>query len=88
MPDGSKPMDVLGIVRDVLGAYTKQPRLYEAPPGEVSLQSLEIASVDMIGVVIELEDRFGRVIDESRIHELRTIADLVFALEGSCPPAS
>ena len=88
MRDASESLDVLGVVRGVLAAYTKQPRLYDAPPAEVSLQSLDIASVDMIGVVIELEDRFGRIIDESRIHELRTLADLVFALEEPCPPAS
>ena len=83
--------DVLRVVRDVLGAYTHQPRLHEAPPSEVSLQSLDIASVDMIGIVIELEDRFGCAIDESRVHELRTVADLVGALalgEEPCPPTS
>lgn len=89
MGEGSRSTDVLGVVRDVLGAYTKQPRLHTAPPADVSLQSLDIASVDMIGVVIDLEERFGRAIDESRIHELRTVADLVGALEEEpCPPRS
>lgn len=73
--------NVLEIVREVLAAYTEEPRLTTAPPAEVSLQSLAIASVDMIGVVIELEERLGHAIDETRIHELRTIADLVEALE-------
>lgn len=75
---------VLGVVRGVLGRYTTQPRLSGAPPEEVSLQSLDIASADMIGIVIELEDRFGRVIDETRVHELVTLADLVRALEEPC----
>lgn len=75
---------VLIVVREVLSVYTKETRLLSAPPSEVSLQSLAIPSVDMIGIVIELEGRFGRVIDESRMHELRTIADLVRALEDSC----
>ena len=77
-------VDVLRVVRDVLSAYTDQPRLHSAQPEEVSIQSLEIASVDMIGVVIELEDRFSCAIDETRIHELRTIADLTAALAESC----
>jgi acyl carrier protein len=77
-------MNVLDIVREVLGAHTDEPRLFEAPPAEVALQSLEIASVDMIGIVIELEDRFGRNIDEMRLHELYSVADLVSALEEAC----
>ena len=75
---------VLDIVRQVLSAHTQEPRLFSAPPAEVSLLSLSIPSVEMIGIVIELEDRFGRPIDELRMYELRTVADLVLALEGSC----
>ncbi len=75
---------VLATVREVLSAHTKDPRLTTAPPSEVSLKSLAIPSVDMIGIVIELEERFGRVVDESRMYELRTVADLVRALEESC----
>jgi acyl carrier protein len=75
---------VLQIVREVLAAYTPETRLTSAPPDEVSLHSLSIASVDMIGVIIELEDRFGEVIDESRVHDLRTVADLVTAIEEAC----
>jgi acyl carrier protein len=74
----------LATVREVLSPHTKDPRLTSAPPAEVSLQSLSIPSVDMIGIVIELEERFGHVIDESRMYELRTVADLVHALEESC----
>jgi acyl carrier protein len=73
--------DTLTIVRQVLGRYTQAPRLVSADPAEVSLHDLAIPSVDMIGIVIELEDRFGRIIDESRMHVLRTVADLVRALE-------
>jgi len=78
---------VLEVVRTVLSAYTHEPRLLSAPPAEVSLLSLSIPSVEMIGIVIELEDRFGRAIDELRMHELRTVADLVHALEDSCAGA-
>lgn len=74
---------VLDAVREVLGRHTSDPRLREAPPEEVSLQSLGIPSVDMISVVIDLEDRFERTIDQSRAYELRTLADLVRALEES-----
>jgi acyl carrier protein len=75
---------VLETVREVLGAHTKDRRLFAAPPEEVSLQSLAIESVEMIGIVIELEDRFGRNIDEMRLHELHSLADLVRALEEAC----
>lgn len=78
---------VLDDVRDILARYTRQPRLFHAPPEEVSLLSLEIPSVEMIGIVIELEERFGRAIDELRVYELRTVADLVRALEDSCAGA-
>jgi acyl carrier protein len=74
----------LDVVRAVLGAHTTQRRLFDAPPNEVSLESLDIASVDMIGIVIELEDRFGRNIDDLRLHELHSLADLVNALEETC----
>jgi acyl carrier protein len=77
-------MTILETVREVLGEHTRETRLYDAPPAEVSLQSLGIASVDMIGIVIELEDRFGRNIDELRLHELHSLADLVTALEDTC----
>jgi acyl carrier protein len=69
------------IVRQVLGRHTEAPRLLSADPALVSLHDLAIPSVDMIGIVIELEERFGRIIDESQMYELRTLADLVRALE-------
>lgn len=74
----------LEVVREILARYTTQPRLLTAPPDEVSLQSLDIASADMIGIIIDLEDRFARVIDETRIHELQTVADLARALAEPC----
>jgi acyl carrier protein len=80
-------MTILETVREVLGAHTTESRLFDAPPSDVSLQSLGIASVDMIGIVIELEDRFGRNIDELRLHELHSLADLVTALEDACRAA-
>ncbi len=73
---------VLDVVRDILARHTADPRLREAPADEVSLQSLGIASVDMISIVIDLEERFDRPIDQSRLHELRTLADLAAALEA------
>jgi len=78
---------VLDDVRAILARHTDQPRLFHAPPEEVSLLSLEIPSVEMIGIVIDLEERFGRAIDERRVHELRTVADLVHALEDACAVA-
>ncbi len=73
---------LLQIVREVLAEATAEPRLLPAPPEEVSLVSLAIPSVEMIGVVIDLEDRLGRVIDQTQMYELRTVADLVHALDA------
>lgn len=80
--------NILDTVREVLAGHTHEPRLFSVPPEEVSLQSLAIESVDMIGIVIELEDRFGRNIDEMRLHELHSLADLVSALEEACRATS
>jgi acyl carrier protein len=75
--------DVLSVIREVLGSRTRDPRIHSAPAAEVSLHSLPIDSVEMIGVILELEERFGRVIDQAEMFELRTLADLVRALEAS-----
>lgn len=69
--------DTLNVVREVLGRHTKEARLFTAPPAEVSLYALAIASVEMIGIVVELEDRFGCSIDDAWMFELQTVADLV-----------
>lgn len=74
--------ELLRIVREVLAEATEEPRLLGAAPEEVSLVSLAIPSVEMIGVVIALEDRLGRVLDQTQMYELRTVADLVRALEA------
>ena len=73
--------NVLAVVRDILGQHLADPQLEEAPPDQVSLQSLGIASVDMISIVIDLEEHSDRPIDQTRLHELGTLADLVAALE-------
>ena len=73
---------LLQIVREVLAEATAEPRLLTAPPEEVSLVSWAVPSVEMIGVVIDLEDRLGRVIDQTQMYELRTVADLVHALDA------
>lgn len=77
MPDA----EVLAIVQDVLGRYTRSSRLRSAPPAEVSLYSLAIPSVEMIGIVVELEDRFGCSIDDAAMMQLQTVADLVRVIE-------
>jgi acyl carrier protein len=75
---------VLSTVREVLAAHTTEPRLFTAPPDEVSLISLAIPSVEMIGILMELEDALGGVIDETRLYELQTLADLAGAFEDAC----
>jgi acyl carrier protein len=73
--------DVAVAVRDVLGRYSQHTRLREASLDDVSLTSLGIASVDMISIIIELEEALDRIIDQGQLHELRTVGDLVRALE-------
>ena len=73
--------DVLVVVREVLGSHTREPRLFEAPPGEVSLHALGISSVEMIGIMIDLEDRLGVTIDDLVVYDLATVGDLVAALD-------
>ncbi len=77
--------EILAVVREVLGRHTKERRLLSAPPADVSLYSLAIASVEMIGIVVELEDRFGCSIDDARMLELQTVADLVRVIASQAP---
>ncbi len=69
-------------VRTLLAEHTDEPRLFDANPSEVSLQSLGIPSVEMIGIIVDLEDRFDCMIDESRLYEISTLADLVRFIEA------
>lgn len=44
---------------------------------EATLESLGIASLDVISIVFALEDRFGVVLEQSEFEGVRTVSDLV-----------
>jgi acyl carrier protein len=44
---------------------------------DATLESLGIASIDIISIVFALEDRFGVVLEQSEFETVRTVSDLV-----------
>lgn len=44
---------------------------------EATLESLGIASLDIISIVFALEDRFGIVLEQSEFEDVRTVSALV-----------
>jgi acyl carrier protein len=44
---------------------------------EATLESLGIASLDIISIVFALEDRFGVVLEQSEFEDIRTVSALV-----------
>jgi acyl carrier protein len=44
---------------------------------EATLESLGIASLDVISIVFALEDRFGVVLEQTEFEGVRTVSDLV-----------
>lgn len=52
---------------------------------EATLESLGIASLDMISIVFALEDRFAVVLEPSDFEGARTVADLVALVIGKSP---
>lgn len=49
---------------------------------DATLESLGIASLDVISIVFALEDRFGVVLEQSEFEGVRTVADLVALIAG------
>lgn len=49
---------------------------------DATLESLGIASLDIISIVFALEDRFGIVLEQSEFENVRTVGALVALIAG------
>jgi acyl carrier protein len=61
--------------------------LFELDPGRVQLdarliEDLELDSLDAIDLAVKVEETTGLVFDEVRIRQLRTIKDVMVAIES------
>lgn len=54
---------------------------------DATLESLGIASLDIISIVFALEDRFGVVLEQAEFEHVRTVADLVALIAGKAAAA-
>jgi acyl carrier protein len=54
---------------------------------DATLESLGIASLDIISIVFALEDRFGVVLEQAEFEHVRTVADLVALISGKAAAA-
>jgi acyl carrier protein len=54
---------------------------------DATLESLGIASLDIISIVFALEDRFGVVLEQAEFEHVRTVADLVALILGKTADA-
>jgi acyl carrier protein len=54
---------------------------------EATLESLGIASLDIISIVFALEDRFGIVLEQSEFEDVRTVSALVNLIIGKAAQA-
>ena len=74
---------VLQAVVSILAPYVEPGALTRAAPEAIHLQTLDIPSADLIGVIIAIEDAFGIEIDDERLAELLTLDDVVRAVEAA-----
>ena len=49
---------------------------------EATLEALNIASLDMISVMFALEDKFGVIIEQTDIAEVKTLAEFITVVQG------
>jgi acyl carrier protein len=61
--------------------------LFELDPARVQpdarlIEDLELDSLDAIDLAVKVEETTGMALDEKRIHQLRTIDDVIVALEA------
>ena len=54
---------------------------------EATLESLGIASLDIISIVFALEDKFGVVLEQSEFEDVRTVSALVNLILGKTAAA-
>ncbi len=51
-------------------------------PSARLIEDLELDSLDAIDLAVKVEETTGMVFDEAKIRELRTIEDVIVAIEG------
>eukprot|EP01040_Poterioochromonas_malhamensis_P027063 gene27063-34200_t len=49
---------------------------------EATLEALNIASLDMISVMFALEDKFGVIIEQTDVDEVKTLAEIITVVQG------
>ncbi len=78
--------EVFGLIRDVM------VRLFELRPEAVTLgarlvEDLELDSIDAIDMLVELQAKTDKRIDEDELKKLRTVEDVVSLAAGYLPNA-
>jgi acyl carrier protein len=68
--------EVFTLIRDVM------VRLFELPPEDITpdaklVEDLELDSIDAIDMLVELQARTDKRIDEEELKKLRTVGDIV-----------
>lgn len=74
--------DVTEAVIRILERWAPADALRAHPPDELRLESLGLGSADMINLIVEVEDAFDLDVGDEYLHELRTLGDLVRAIEA------
>jgi acyl carrier protein len=54
---------------------------------ELRLDDLGLSSADTINLIIDLEDAFDLEVEDEYIHTLRTVGDVIRAIEARVAPA-
>ncbi len=55
---------------------------------EATLESLNIASLDMISVMFALEDKYGLIIEQNDLADAKTLADLIAVAQAKSAATS
>ncbi len=72
-------------VLEAISSETTIDRARLAP--DATLESLDIASLDIIGVAFAIEDRFGLTVDQEDFKGARTVSDFVDVFLTKARPA-
>lgn len=72
--------DVEKTVFEILARHTDRAALV-GPADGIDLMSLGIDSAEMINVIIAVEDAFDLDVEDEYLHRLRTVGDIVRAVE-------
>jgi acyl carrier protein len=74
------------IILDIIAEEALVDRAKLTP--DATLESLGIASLDIISIVFALEDRFGVVLEQSEFEDIRTVSALVDLITGKAAPGA